>query len=83
MENVIYQENAQDCNALQTAQGFARTYFDKPRTIDTFEVVDAGFAKFNLVDGNRTYEVRYVPGKHLVAFPLWKIVAPRPAGEDE
>ena len=74
MTNIVYQSNAQDHTARQTAEGFARSWFDHERTIETFEtIVPDGIYRFTLLDGCAVYQIRHIPGIHLVSFPLWQI----------
>jgi hypothetical protein len=70
---IVYQCNAQDHTARQTADGFARSWFDKPREIETFEEVTPELMRFTLVNGCAVYHVEYIPGVRLVSVPIWEV----------
>ena len=70
---ITYQANAQDSTARQTADSFAHNWFQDRREVDTWEEVTPELYHFTLVNGAATYQVKYIPGVHLVSFPLWQI----------
>jgi hypothetical protein len=70
---IEYQANAQDYTARMTADEFARSWFDIPRSIDTWTEITPELYHFTLVNGTATYRVKYIPGVRLVSFPIWEV----------
>ena len=69
--DIVYQANAQDYTPLQAANGFALSWFDKPREIENFNATEL---TFNLANGCAIYKIIHIEGVRLVSLPLWQIV---------
>ena len=67
----IYQACAHDHTARQTADNFAKRWFDAPREVENFTSVTDYYFTFTLVNGWATYKIEYKPEIKLKTVPLW------------
>ena len=74
---VIYQECFYEYSALETAEAFARNYYEDEREIENFvqptDINPKG--SFNLVNGTIMYIIYFSHFPNCL--PMWKIVAKR------